>query len=135
VGALALPQQQQADTARSPRIEPRIAHSPPHSSPWYWGWSTVAALLPPDHPAQGIYRARRPQPHPHSSPARAARAWSSTFIIARWSTTRPSFDAVMVPEGRAQTLSKRFARLEGYLGQDNIATKLTQAEDEGRPPF
>jgi penicillin-binding protein 2 len=48
--------------------------------------------------------------------------------------TRPSFDAVMVPED-VRNLKQTVARLEGYLGQDNIATKLTQAEDEGRPPF
>ncbi|HLJ43493.1 MAG TPA: penicillin-binding protein 2 [Candidatus Binataceae bacterium] len=48
--------------------------------------------------------------------------------------TRPSFDAVMVPED-VRNVKQTVARLEGLLGQDNIAAKLNQAEDDGRPPF
>jgi penicillin-binding protein 2 len=48
--------------------------------------------------------------------------------------TRPSFDAVMVPED-VRDVKRTVARLEDLLGQDNIAAKLNQAEDDGRPPF
>ena len=48
--------------------------------------------------------------------------------------TRPSFDAVMVPED-VRNAKQTVARLESLLGQDNISAKLSQAEDEGRPPF
>lgn len=48
--------------------------------------------------------------------------------------TRPSFDAVMVPED-VRNVKQTVARLESYLGADNIPDKLSQAEDEGRPPF
>lgn len=48
--------------------------------------------------------------------------------------TRPSFEAVMVPED-TRNLRQTVGRLEGYLGQDNIAGKLSEAEDDGRPPF
>ncbi len=48
--------------------------------------------------------------------------------------TRPSFEAVMVPED-VRNLKQTVARLEGYLGQDNIQEKLGEAEDDGRPPF
>ncbi len=46
--------------------------------------------------------------------------------------TRPSYDAVLVPEDlrdRAATLRN----LERYLGGDHVEDKLTQAEDEGIP--
>ena len=48
--------------------------------------------------------------------------------------TKPSFDAVMVPED-VRNIKQTVARLEGLLGQDNVAAKLSEAEDEGRPPF
>ena len=48
--------------------------------------------------------------------------------------TRPSFDAVIVPED-VRDYKQTVARLESLLGQDNITEKLTQAEDDGRPPF
>ncbi len=48
--------------------------------------------------------------------------------------TRPSFDAVIVPED-VRNFKQTVARLEGLLGQDNITEKLAQAEDDGRPPF
>jgi len=48
--------------------------------------------------------------------------------------TRPSFDAVMVPED-VRNAKQTVARLESLLGQDNISAKLSQAEDDGRPPF
>ncbi|MGB6561111.1 MAG: hypothetical protein WBE69_00755, partial [Candidatus Binataceae bacterium] len=48
--------------------------------------------------------------------------------------TKPSFDAVMVPED-VRNIKQTVARLEGLLGQDNVAAKLSQAEDDGRPPF
>ncbi len=48
--------------------------------------------------------------------------------------TRPSFDAVIVPED-VRDFRQTVARLEGLLGQDNITEKLAQAEDDGRPPF
>jgi penicillin-binding protein 2 len=48
--------------------------------------------------------------------------------------TRPSFDAVVVPED-ASDLSSTVENLERYLGEDHVADKLSQAEDDGRPPF
>jgi penicillin-binding protein 2 len=48
--------------------------------------------------------------------------------------TRPSFDAVMVPED-VRNVKQTVARLEGFLGEDNVTAKLSQAEDDGRPPF
>lgn len=48
--------------------------------------------------------------------------------------TRPSFEAEVVPEDIRNT-KQTIARLEGYLGDDNIEAKLVQAEDDERPPF
>ena len=48
--------------------------------------------------------------------------------------TRPSFDAVVVPED-AGDLGRTIQNLERYLGEDHVADKLTEAEDQGRPPF
>ena len=48
--------------------------------------------------------------------------------------TRPSFDAVVVPED-APDLSATTARLEKLLGEDGIGKKLDDAEDHGRPEF
>jgi penicillin-binding protein 2 len=48
--------------------------------------------------------------------------------------TRPSFDAVMVPED-ASNLSGTIEKLEKLLGQDHVASKLEEAEDQGRPEF
>jgi len=48
--------------------------------------------------------------------------------------TRPSFDAVMVPED-APDLNATTARLEKLLGQDGVGKKLDEAEDQGRPEF
>ncbi len=48
--------------------------------------------------------------------------------------TRPSFEAVMVPED-VRNPKQTIAQLESYLGENNIPAKLNQAEDEGRPPF
>src|SRR6266849_8857986 len=48
--------------------------------------------------------------------------------------TKPSFDAVIVPED-ATDLSNTVENLERYLGEDHVADKLSQAEDDGRPPF
>lgn len=48
--------------------------------------------------------------------------------------TRPSFDAVVVPED-SPNLSVTIERLEKLLGQDNVAKKLEEADDQGRPEF
>lgn len=48
--------------------------------------------------------------------------------------TRPSFDAVMVPED-TRNLSATIEKLEKVLNHDNIAEKLEDAEDQGRPEF
>ena len=48
--------------------------------------------------------------------------------------TRPSFDAVMVPED-SPNLSQTIERLEKLLGEDSVAKKLEDADDEGRPDF
>ena len=48
--------------------------------------------------------------------------------------TRPSFDAVMVPED-TPNLSSTIEKLEKLLGEDNVANKLEQAQDDGRPEY
>ena len=48
--------------------------------------------------------------------------------------TRPSFNAVIVPED-VRNFKQTVGSLETLLGQDDIQAKLTQAEDDGRPPF
>lgn len=48
--------------------------------------------------------------------------------------TRPSFDAVMVPED-ASDLGRTVDRLEQLLGEDGAAKKLEDAEEQGRPEF
>jgi penicillin-binding protein 2 len=48
--------------------------------------------------------------------------------------TRPSFDAVMVPED-STNLTATIKNLERYLGGDHFADKVAEAEDEGRPAF
>ncbi len=48
--------------------------------------------------------------------------------------TRPSFDAVIVPED-AQNLSTTVRNLERYLGDDHAEDKITQAQDDDRPAF
>jgi penicillin-binding protein 2 len=48
--------------------------------------------------------------------------------------TRPSFDAVMVPED-APDLDTTTARLEKLLGEDGVEKKLDDADDQGRPEF
>ena len=48
--------------------------------------------------------------------------------------TRPSFDAVVVPED-AQNLSSTVRNLQRYLGDDHAEEKITQAQDDGRPAF
>jgi len=48
--------------------------------------------------------------------------------------TKPSFDAVVVPED-TDDLSDTAAKLEKYLGQDHIASKVENAEDEDRPAY
>jgi penicillin-binding protein 2 len=46
--------------------------------------------------------------------------------------TRPSFDAVIVPED-VQNLPLTIHNLQRYLGEDHVADKISQAEDDGRP--
>jgi penicillin-binding protein 2 len=46
--------------------------------------------------------------------------------------TRPSFDAVIVPED-VQNLPVTARNLERYIGADHVADKISQAEDDGRP--
>jgi penicillin-binding protein 2 len=48
--------------------------------------------------------------------------------------TRPSFDAVMVPEDTPD-LDATTARLEKLLGEDGVEKKLDDADDQGRPEF
>jgi penicillin-binding protein 2 len=48
--------------------------------------------------------------------------------------TLPSFDAVVVPEDM-RNVRRTVARLEGYLGEDDVMAKLRAAENDGRPPF
>ncbi len=47
---------------------------------------------------------------------------------------RPSFDTVVVPEDMSKP-NETIARLEGYLGVNDIADRLAQAQDDGRPPY
>jgi penicillin-binding protein 2 len=48
--------------------------------------------------------------------------------------TRPSFDAMIVPED-SDNLSATIERLEKYTGSDHVADKIADAEEEGRPPY
>jgi penicillin-binding protein 2 len=48
--------------------------------------------------------------------------------------TRPSFDAVIVPED-TENLSATIEKLEKVLNHDHVAEKLEDAEDMGRPEF
>jgi penicillin-binding protein 2 len=48
--------------------------------------------------------------------------------------TRPSFDAVMVPED-AGNLHRTIDNFERYVGEDHVAEKLGEAKEQGRPPF
>jgi penicillin-binding protein 2 len=48
--------------------------------------------------------------------------------------TRPSFNAVLVPED-SPNLSQTIESLEKLLGQTGVADKLTAADDEGRPEY
>lgn len=48
--------------------------------------------------------------------------------------TQPSFDAVIVPEDM-RNARQTVARLEGYLGDDNISAELSAAGKGDRPPF
>jgi penicillin-binding protein 2 len=48
--------------------------------------------------------------------------------------TRPSFDAVMVPED-APDLGATVNRLEQLLGEDGAAKRLEDAQEQGRPEF
>ncbi len=49
--------------------------------------------------------------------------------------TKPSFDAVIVPEDSDKDLSQTIERLERYTGADHIADKISDAEEAGRPPY
>ena len=48
--------------------------------------------------------------------------------------TRPSFDAVIVPED-SDNLSQTIERIERYTGADHIPDKISDAEEAGRPPY
>ena len=48
--------------------------------------------------------------------------------------TRPSFDAQIVPED-SDNLSLTIERLERYTGADQIADKISDADEAGRPPY
>jgi penicillin-binding protein 2 len=48
--------------------------------------------------------------------------------------TRPSFDAMIVPED-SDNLSATIEKLERYTGADKVADKIADAEEEGRPPY
>jgi len=48
--------------------------------------------------------------------------------------TKPSFDAVIVPED-SDDLNDTITKLEHYLGASHIADKINNADDQGRPPY
>jgi penicillin-binding protein 2 len=48
--------------------------------------------------------------------------------------TRPTFDAVLVPED-TDNLSATIEKLEHYLGTTGVAQKVADAEEQGRPPY
>src|SRR5216684_3869978 len=48
--------------------------------------------------------------------------------------TRPSFDAMIVPED-SDNLSETIEKLERYTGGDNIPGKISDADQAGRPPY
>jgi penicillin-binding protein 2 len=48
--------------------------------------------------------------------------------------TRPSFDAVIVPED-TNNLSTTIEKLEQLLGENDVAGRIEQAQDEGRPAY
>jgi len=48
--------------------------------------------------------------------------------------TQPTFNASLVPED-SNNLSETIERLEGYLGQNQVADKIAAAEESGRPPY
>jgi penicillin-binding protein 2 len=48
--------------------------------------------------------------------------------------TKPSFDAVIVPED-SDNLSETIERLQRYTGAEDIAGKIADADDAGRPPY
>ncbi len=48
--------------------------------------------------------------------------------------TRPTFDAVLVPED-TDNLSATIEQLERYLGTAGVAQKVADAEEQGRPPY
>ncbi|HYL58471.1 MAG TPA: penicillin-binding protein 2 [Candidatus Acidoferrales bacterium] len=48
--------------------------------------------------------------------------------------TRPSFDAMIVPED-SDNLSATIEKLERYIGADHVADKISDADEEGRPPY
>jgi penicillin-binding protein 2 len=48
--------------------------------------------------------------------------------------TRPSFDAVIVPED-THDLDRTVTSLERYLGEDHIGQKISEAQDDGRPEY
>ena len=48
--------------------------------------------------------------------------------------TRPSFDAMIVPED-SDNLSATIEKLERYTGSDHVADKISDADEEGRPPY
>jgi len=48
--------------------------------------------------------------------------------------TRPSFDAMIVPED-SDNLSETIEKLERYTGGENIPEKISDADQAGRPPY
>ncbi|MGA6974326.1 MAG: hypothetical protein WBY93_22050 [Candidatus Binatus sp.] len=48
--------------------------------------------------------------------------------------TKPSFDAQIVPED-SDNLSLTIERLERYTGAEDIPDKISDADEEGRPPY
>src|ERR1700681_3512925 len=48
--------------------------------------------------------------------------------------TRPSFDAMVVPED-SKNLSETIEKPERYTGGENIPAKITAADQGGRPPY
>jgi penicillin-binding protein 2 len=48
--------------------------------------------------------------------------------------TKPSFDAMIVPED-SNNLSETIAKLEKYTDSDHAADRIAEAEESGRPPY
>ena len=121
-----------SNNQRVPLLEPRIMSLTVMMFA-VLGAGLGAPVLPAGSASQGKCRAGRSQPD--SAPARAGaartglRSQSSPLV-----DTRPSFDAQIVPED-SDNLSLTIERLARYTGADDIADKISDADEAGRPPY